>query len=213
MAIPGGPKFEPLYRDVQDEDEDWNEFNDINKIIVRHMIRTEYKIAFPHLYNNRPRKVELGPYHFPAVCFIKNEDPEIPVYHFDEAINPISAYKMDKLSHLSENVEAITDEDLEEFQLPEGFDPLLREMPLYNENTNNGINLYWAPSPFNQRTGRTRRNYDISLVSQWFQERCPQGYPVKVRVSYQKLLKCWVLNNLHHQRPKPQNKRNLFKAF
>ena len=37
MAIPGGPKFEPLYRDMYDEDEDWNEFNDINKIIVRHL--------------------------------------------------------------------------------------------------------------------------------------------------------------------------------
>lgn len=35
MAIPGGPKFEPLYRDLYDEDEDWNEFNDINKIIIR----------------------------------------------------------------------------------------------------------------------------------------------------------------------------------
>ena len=29
MAIPGGPKFEPLFRDNLDEDEDWNEFNDI----------------------------------------------------------------------------------------------------------------------------------------------------------------------------------------
>jgi len=35
MAIPGGPKFEPLYRDIYDDDEDWNEFNDINKIIIR----------------------------------------------------------------------------------------------------------------------------------------------------------------------------------
>jgi hypothetical protein len=25
MAIPGGPKFEPLYRDMFEEDEDWNE--------------------------------------------------------------------------------------------------------------------------------------------------------------------------------------------
>lgn len=57
MAIPGGPKFEPLYRDLEDADEDWNEFNDINKIIIRHHIRTEYKIAFPFLYNSRPRKV------------------------------------------------------------------------------------------------------------------------------------------------------------
>jgi pre-mRNA-processing factor 8 len=58
MAIPGGPKFEPLFRDSFDEDEDWNEFNDINKIIVRHPVRTEYKIAFSQLYNSRPRKVE-----------------------------------------------------------------------------------------------------------------------------------------------------------
>ena len=35
MAIPGGPKFEPLFRDIYAEDEDWNEFNDINKIIIR----------------------------------------------------------------------------------------------------------------------------------------------------------------------------------
>jgi pre-mRNA-processing factor 8 len=65
MAIPGGPKFEPLFRDNIDEDEDWNEFNDIQKIIVRHPIRTEYKIAFPHLYNSRPRKVLLSTYHEP----------------------------------------------------------------------------------------------------------------------------------------------------
>ena len=36
VAIPGGPKFEPLHRELHEEDEDWNEFNDINKIIVRH---------------------------------------------------------------------------------------------------------------------------------------------------------------------------------
>ncbi len=34
MAIPGGPKFEPLFRDIE-EDDDWNEFNDIHKIIIR----------------------------------------------------------------------------------------------------------------------------------------------------------------------------------
>jgi hypothetical protein len=38
-------------------DEDWNEFNDINKLIIRSPIRTEYRVAFPYLYNNRPRKV------------------------------------------------------------------------------------------------------------------------------------------------------------
>lgn len=52
MSIPGGPKFEPLIKDINPADEDWNEFNDINKIIIRQPIRTEYRIAFPYLYNN-----------------------------------------------------------------------------------------------------------------------------------------------------------------
>jgi len=57
MAIPGGPKFEPLilYRDMDAFDEDWNEFNDANKVIIRQQIRTEYKVAFPYLYNSLPR--------------------------------------------------------------------------------------------------------------------------------------------------------------
>ena len=67
VAIPGGPKYEPLYLD-DDDDEDWNEFNDLRKVIVRHPIRTEYRIAFPHLYNSRPRSVHVGPYHRPAVA-------------------------------------------------------------------------------------------------------------------------------------------------
>ena len=103
MAIPGGPKFEPLHRDVHLEDEDWNEFNDINKIIIRHQIRTEYKIAFPHLYNNRPRSVQFTEYHQPTVCYIKPDgDPELPTFFFDPVINPLAAYKMDKNSKINE---------------------------------------------------------------------------------------------------------------
>lgn len=60
MAIPGGPKFEPLVKDSNTADEDWNEFNDINKIIIRQPIRTEYRIAFPYLYNNMPHFVHLS---------------------------------------------------------------------------------------------------------------------------------------------------------
>ncbi len=43
-CIPGGPKFEPLFRDMDTRDEDWNEFNDISKLIIRSPIRTEYKV-------------------------------------------------------------------------------------------------------------------------------------------------------------------------
>jgi pre-mRNA-processing factor 8 len=109
LAIPGGPKFEPLYRDAYDEDEDWNEFNDINKIIVRHPVRTEYRIAFPQLYNSRPRRVEQGAYHSPAVAFVANDDPDMPTFNYDPAINPISAYKKDQL--VDEEETFLTDED------------------------------------------------------------------------------------------------------
>lgn len=71
VAMPGGPKFEPLFRDMDRDEEDWNEFNDINKIIIRHQIRSEYRVAFPYLYNSRPRAVHLATYHHPALYYLK----------------------------------------------------------------------------------------------------------------------------------------------
>ncbi|KAL6140086.1 hypothetical protein ACLB2K_058387 [Fragaria x ananassa] len=106
----GGPKFEPLFRDTETGEEDWNEFNDINKLIIRSPLRSEYRIAFPSLYNSRPRK-------------------------------------------------------------------------------------------------------DIPLVSEWFKEHCPRSYPVKVRVSYQKLLKSFVLNEVHCRPPKAHTKKDLFRSL
>jgi len=67
------------------------------------------------LYNNRPRRVELSPYHTPGVCYIKNDNPEVPVFNYDPVINPMPAYKSEKLS-ATENLlaqQAVTDEDLE----------------------------------------------------------------------------------------------------
>jgi pre-mRNA-processing factor 8 len=209
LAIPGGPKFEPLYRDmIGVDDEDWNEFNDINKIIVRHQLRTEYRIAFPHLYNSRPRSVHISPYHNPALYYIKADDPDLPAFYFDPIINPISAFRTERIDKGE-----VDDEDDEDLQLPEDFVPLLDEEPLYTDNTSLGITLYWAPKPYNKRSGHARRAYDVPLVNQWFHEHCPHEYPVKVRVSYQKLLKCWVLNKLHHRRPKPVAKKSLMKAL
>ena len=209
MAIPGGPKFEPLHRDMNDADEDWNEFNDINKIIIRHAIRTEYKIAFPYLYNNRPRAVQLSYYHFPCNVYIKADDPDLPAFYYDPLINPIPSYK----GQSGRAGEEMTEDELNEFELPDDFRPFLDHTDLYTDTTANGISLYWAPKPFNQRSGHTRRAQDIPLVKTWFQEHCPPDHPVKVRVSYQKLLKCWVLNELHHRAPKALNKKFLFKTL
>ena len=71
--------IEPLYRDVDRDDEDWNEFNDIGKIIIRHPIRTEYRVAFPFLYNSRPRSVRMAPYHHPMLYYIKVGQPLLPL--------------------------------------------------------------------------------------------------------------------------------------
>jgi pre-mRNA-processing factor 8 len=221
-AIPGGPKFEPLYRDL-DEDEDWNEFNDINKIIIRQPLRTEYRVAFPYLYNSRPRGVHLSVYHYPAPAFIKAENPDLPAFYFDPVINPIPSYHSDRSSSSSmknadderaadEAIEFEDDSD-EVFVLPEDIDALLGSTPLYTENTSHAISLYWAPRPFNLRAGRTRRAHDVPLVNSWYHEHCPPNYPVKVRVSYQKLLKCYVLNNVHHRPPKALTKKSLYRSL
>lgn len=208
MCIPGGPKFEPLYRDMEKGDEDWNEFNDINKLIIRSPLRTEYRIAFPHLYNNRPRKVKLGLYHTPMVMYIKTEDPDLPAFYYDPLIHPITSTNKDRREKRTYD-----DEDDDDFELPEGVEPFLKDTQLYTDTTAAGISLLFAPRPFNMRSGRTRRAEDIPLVSEWYKEHCPPSYPVKVRVSYQKLLKCFVLNELHHRPPKAQKKKHLFRSL
>ncbi|EXB67278.1 Pre-mRNA-processing-splicing factor 8 [Morus notabilis] len=208
MCIPGGPKFEPLYRDMEKGDEDWNEFNDINKLIIRSPLRTEYRIAFPHLYNNRPRKVKLGVYHTPMVMYIKTEDPDLPAFYYDPLIHPIPSTNKDRREK-----KVYDDEDDDDFLLPEGVEPFLKDTQLYTDTTAAGISLLFAPRPFNMRSGRMRRAEDIPLVSEWYKEHCPPSYPVKVRVSYQKLLKCFVLNELHHRPPKAQKKKHLFRSL
>ncbi|ORM40251.1 Pre-mRNA-processing-splicing factor 8 [Babesia sp. Xinjiang] len=248
-AIPGGPKFEPLFRDTH-EDEDWNEFNDVSKIIIRQQIRTEYKIAFPYLYCSRPRKVALIPYHTKLCSYVKQEDPDLPVFYYDPIINPIPAYSIKEVTRIEDYSEDCGGDfttnychvptsfanandmgTLRDGMTPNqctgldhglqvcksGFQkgrvPLLATVPLETDNTSNGIALCWAPHPFNKRSGRCRRAIDLPIVQSWFREHVPASHPVKVRVSYQKLLKGWVLSNLHSNRPKSMKKRKLFKVF
>ncbi|ELT98780.1 hypothetical protein CAPTEDRAFT_151544 [Capitella teleta] len=207
LAIPGGPKFEPLVKDKELQDEDWNEFNDINKIIIRQPIRTEYRIAFPYLYNNIPFQVHLSWYHSTNVVYIKTEDPDLPAFYFDPLINPISH------RHAAVKGTDILPDDDDEFELPDYVEPFVKDTPLYTDNTANGIALLWAPRPFNLRSGRCRRAVDVPLVKSWYREHCPSAMPVKVRVSYQKLLKCYVLNALKHRPPKAQKKRQVCNFF
>ncbi|QKX53540.1 uncharacterized protein TRUGW13939_00619 [Talaromyces rugulosus] len=211
VAMPGGPRFEPLYKDIDPNDEDFGEFNAIDRIIFRSPIRTEYRVTFPYLYNSLPRSVKLAWYSHPQVVFVRSDDPNLPAFYFDPVINPISsrsvAPKNITVSHEDEIFGSGNDED--DFELPGDLEPLLADEELYNSDTASAISLLWAPYPFDRRSGRMVRAQDVPLVKQWYLEHCPQGQPVKVRVSYQKLLKSYVLNELHKKKPKAHNKQNL----
>ena len=235
MAIPGGPKFEPQYRDEADDDDDWNEFNDINKLIVRHAVRTEYKVAYPHLYNNRPRSVHLATYHHSPLQYIKSDNPELPPYYYDAILAPIPAHRPQRQQQYhnghakkqaakwmkeeeekmqdGDGVDGEQEDEDDDFVLPASFQPFLHSRPLHTPLTASAISLYHAPRPFCLRAGHTRRAVDIPLVQQWYLEHPSQEYPVKVRVSYQKLLKYYVLNQLHRAPPKSVKRRHLFRAF
>lgn len=73
------------------------------------------QVAFPYLYNNRPRRVRLSTYHHPMVMYIKMEDPDLPAFYYDPLIHPIAFYKNEATS-----VETLADEEEEDFELPEG---------------------------------------------------------------------------------------------
>lgn len=216
VAIPGGPRFEPLYKDVDPNDEDFGEFNAIDRIIFRAPIRTEYRVSFPFLYNSLPRSVKLSWYSYPQVVYVRAEDPSLPAFYFDPIINPISsrsvAPKNITVSHEDEIFGYGNNED-EEFMLPEDVEPFMADEDLYTNETSSAIALWWAPFPFDRRSGRMVRAQDVPLVKQWYLEHTPQGQPVKVRVSYQKLLKTFVLNELHKKKPKAQNKQDLMKSL
>ncbi|KAL2833197.1 NUC071 domain-containing protein [Aspergillus pseudoustus] len=214
VAIPGGPRFEPLYKDIDPNDEDFSEFNAIDRIIFRAPIRTEYRVAFPFLYNTLPRSVKVSWYSHPQVVYVRTDDPNLPAFYFDPVINPISSRSVaPKNITVSHEDEIFGPQNEDDFELPADVEPFFGDEELYTPETASAIALWWAPHPFNKRSGKMVRAQDVPLVKQWYLEHCPQGQPVKVRVSYQKLLKTYVLNELHQNKPKAQSKQDLLKTL
>ena len=158
-------------------------------------------------------------YHEPKNLFIKTEDPELPAFYFDPTINPISARAVapKNQGELSHEHALFGDDpfyDDDEFELPESIEPFLAEKPVETpERTRAGIELWWAPFPYNVRSGHTARAQDIPLIKDWYLEHCPSGERVKIRVSYQKLLKVYVLNKLHSKPPRNHVKKSLLRSL
>ena len=110
--------------------------------------------------------------------FIKTEDPDLPAYYFDPLINPITQSRTSTMLLPDELPDDPDDEkDLmkrldqgeEVFTLPDYVEPFLSQHDLYTDSTANGIGLLWAPHPFSNRSGRTRRAVDVPLVQQLVQ--------------------------------------------
>ena len=54
---------------------------------------------------------------------------------------------------------------------------------------------------------------DVPLVKSWYLEHCPLNQPVQICVSYQKLPKCYILNELKRRPRKAMMKCSLFKEL
>lgn len=191
-SIPGGPKFEPLHPD--EEDEDYNEFNSIDRIIFRTPIRSEYRIALPHLYNSRPRSVEIQKYQDHLSCTVNSneDDLDLPEFYFDQSLNPIS---FDSIPE-----KYITKKKKPAYSFLDNITPLMDTEDLITTNLREAVSLYNAPFPFNRRSGKTVRAQDVALVKKWYLQHPDEEYPLKVKVSYQKLLKNYVANELSERR-------------
>ncbi|KAH9262815.1 hypothetical protein BASA82_000166 [Batrachochytrium salamandrivorans] len=196
MCIPGGPKFEPLFRETEEQrDADWTDFNDVHKVIVRQPISTECRIAFPHLYNNRPRQVELSEYYHPPRSLIRC-DPDREPFFVDRSLGKIPSTSCPPCDAATE---CLQDGD---WELPSGFSPKFANAPLFAKDTASGFNLFWSQAPFCSRSGRMVRVIDVDLIEGWVFDRSEAGHqvPIKTRVSQQKLLKHWVKNELEGKR-------------
>ena len=86
-----------------------------------------------------------------------------------------------------------SDEEDEEFVLPRGVSAFCSTSALETENTRDAIQLWWAPRPFNQRSGYTKRAIDVPLVNGWFirwirfalrLKQLQQGLPVRLRLMH-----------------------------
>jgi pre-mRNA-processing factor 8 len=177
VALPGGPRFEPLRRHDPNDD-DYTEFNAIDRIIFRNAIRSEYRVAFPYLYNSEVRLVEAGWYHTPFE--LRPEAGAHTAFGLGDfhAVPPPRRRQRKAFA-------AVALGDARPAMAAYAFPA---DLPA-------ALELVAAPYPF-RRSGRTVRAQDVALAKRWWRQHpSPRAAP-KVRVLHQKLLKTDVKNEL-----------------
>ncbi|CAH6720476.1 pre-mRNA-splicing factor 8 [[Candida] jaroonii] len=242
LSLPGGPKFEPLSVNTGDTDEDYTEFDAIDRIIFRNPIRTEYKVAFPYVFNSSVKEVQIETYHHPLNCFSNDKEAQESdiAFYFGKSLNDIPPPRF----------ESMEEDEVEELDLPPSFKPFMSEsylddeesdddsdsdeesdseeseseesgelkdelkdelkpLPLEPKGSAGAVQLWWAPYPFDRTSNRTVRAQDVPLLKDWYLQRASPGQPLKVKISHQKLLKDYVLNELHTPKQKKVNRRKI----
>ncbi|CAK7904636.1 pre-mRNA-splicing factor 8 [[Candida] anglica] len=204
VALPGGPKFEPegnVKRDTGNED--FTEFNSIDRIIFRQPIRTEYRVAFPWVYNSEMNVEKVGWYSEPLRASNTKFNQELPAFRWDPEYVDIPRKRRKPKKKRATNSADALEESYKSLLKPkvELPTPFGMDSPIEPEFTASSISLYHSPFPFNRRSGRTVRAQDVALTKPWYKLHTSGKTPLKTRVSHQKLLKSYVLNELHSKKP------------
>lgn len=208
VALPGGPKFEPLFKDKTNnpEAEDFTEFNSIDRIIFRNPVKTEYRVAYPYLYNSFVKEVHVSKY------FTKRPQRSYSTFGKHRYAMIEKKYRLKR----NNNLKILEDKDVEDTPIANkfsklndfAFTPLMSDLELAPEGTDISLDLLQAPYPFNRSSGRTKRAQDVSLVK-WHHSRAPRGTNIKTRISHQKLLKTKVMNELRQSKKKKHLRRGV----
>ncbi|KAG7660465.1 uncharacterized protein J8A68_006022 [[Candida] subhashii] len=223
VSLPGGPKFEPRFKENRNnpELEDFTEFNAIDRIIFRIPIRTEYRVSFPYLYNSFVKDVSLVPCHSVINCNqSKRKNTEGFTFNSNYNLilpkdNPIEI-RTEKEEDLDLDFEPFFKWDLDDEDTKDEaaeanemeIDDDEIELPIEPKGTAEALQLLSAPFPFNRRSGKMIRAQDVALTKSWYKRPAPKGSTTKVRISYQKLLKNHILNDLHNPPGRKNKSRN-----
>lgn len=199
VALPGGPKFEPLFKEKYNAMlEDFTEFNSIDRIIFRIPIKSEYRVAFPYLYNSFVKEVHTSWYHEPMKCISRDGFVFNSKYHM---IPPtLQKFQNEEVTGKSPFVPFFNEDEEEDEDI------------LSKEVIPSALDLFEAPFPFNRRSGKTVRAQDVSLVKSWYKQHPSKSNPQKVKVSYQKLLKTYVSNELKSNNKKRKQSKKIGNA-
>ncbi|CAI5756086.1 unnamed protein product [Candida verbasci] len=201
LALPGGPKFEVLHKEsiYNPELDDFTEFNAIDRIIFRNPIQTIQKVELPYLYNSFVKQIYLVPY-FNEInnskCSLISNDSSLPLFTFNTKFNPIirkrstTQYNRKVIVQTTPffKYKTINDHGLQKNESLE-LEPI---------NSPAALQLLSAPFPFNVRKAKARRAEDVAITKKWYKSQAPKSSRQKERVSYQKLLKNHILNQIHN---------------